>query len=75
MQELLNWVLKIIAQLIAKVKIELELEKYKNYAALMILLLKACWFKPKHRKNLDSQLDNVDYADIDIIEQPAIQEC
>ena len=75
LQELLNWVLKIITKLIAKVKIELELEKYKNYAALMILLLKACWFEPKHRKNLDSQLDNVDYADIDPIEQPATQEC
>ena len=41
----------------------------------MKLLFKACSFKVSHRKALDSELDKVDYADIDEIDKPKEDNC
>ena len=53
----------------------LALEQIEYYTRILRGLLKACAFKFPKRKLLDSQLDNVDYADIDPIELPKSNEC
>lgn len=75
LRELLNWVISILTELLSKLASMLALEQIEYYARLMKGLLKACSFKLPSRKLLDSQLDVVDYADIDPIEQPKTEEC
>lgn len=75
LRELLAWATRIIEELVAKLASLLVLEQTEYYIRLISGLLKACSFKAKHRKLLDSQLDVVDYADIDDIERPITNEC
>lgn len=72
---LLEWAKDILMEFISKMATILSLEQAEYYARLMSSLFKACSFKVSHRKALDTQLDNVDYADIDEMEQPTIKEC
>lgn len=72
---LLEWAKDILMEFIEKMAAILSLEQAQYYARLMSALFKACSFKVSHRKALDSQLDNVDYADIDEVEQPIIKDC
>lgn len=75
LRELLAWATQIIESLIAKLASLLVLEQTEYYIRLIRGLLKACSFKIKHRKLLESQLDVVDYADIDNIDRPVTQDC
>lgn len=75
LRELLNWALSILKELCEKLAGMLALEQIEYYTRILRGLLKACSFKLPKTKLLDSQLDNVDYADIDPIELPKSNEC
>lgn len=75
LRELLNWVMSILKELCEKLAGMLALEQIEYYTRILKGLLKACAFRLPKRKLLDSQLDNVDYADIDPIEVPKSDEC
>lgn len=75
LREMLSWATEIIENLVSKISTILIMEQTDYYTRLIRGLLKACSFKVPKRKILSSQLDNVDYADIDDIEQPISQEC
>ena len=75
LQELLNWCLRILGELLEILKDELIKESLEYYARLIKLLFKACWFKASHRAPLDTKLDHVDYADIDEIDRPQESNC
>lgn len=75
LQELINWVMKFLGELISILADEIIREQLEYYSKLMKLLWKACAFKASHRANLDSELDHVDYADIDEIEKPLEDKC
>lgn len=75
LRELLNWAMSILKELCEKLAGMLALEQIEYYTRILKGLLKACSFKFPKRKLLDSQLDNVDYADIDPIELPKTNEC
>lgn len=72
---LLDWAKNILLEFVEKLATMLALEQVEYYTRLMSALFKACSFKLPHRKVLESQLDNVDYADIDEIEQPIVKNC
>lgn len=75
LRELLNWALSILTDLLEKLSSMLIMEQIEYYTRLMKGLLEACKFKLPSRKLLDTQLDNVDYADIDEIDKPITSEC
>lgn len=75
LRELLNWALSILTDLLEKLSSMLVMEQIEYYTRLMKGLLEACKIKFPSRKALDSQLDNVDYADIDEIDKPITSEC
>ena len=75
LQKLLDWVLKILLEINLKAAELIVKEQLEYYSRLMKLLFKACSFKSFKRANLDSELDNVDYADIDEIEKPKESNC
>jgi hypothetical protein len=50
-------------------------EQLEYYRRLINALLKACSFSGSGRKPLQSELDNVDYADIDEIERSLEANC
>ena len=75
LRELLNWALSILKELCEKLAGMLALEQIEYYTRILRGLLKACSFKLPKTKLLDSQLDDVDYADIDPIELPKSNEC
>lgn len=75
LQELINFVMKFLLELLSVIKDEIIKEQLEYYRKLMKLLWEACAFKASHRKNLDSELDHVDYADIDEIEKPLEDNC
>lgn len=75
LKEMLDWAMSILQELFNILRDELIKEQLEYYSKLMRLLLKACSFKAKHRKPLDSELDKVDYADIDEIEKPLETKC
>ena len=75
LRELLRWAKLIVAGLIAKLAELLITEKVEYYARLMVQLIKACSFRVQRSQPLDSTLDNVDYADIDVIDAPQTNEC
>ena len=75
LKEMLDWAMSILQELFNILRDELIKEQLEYYSKLMKLLLKACAFKINHRKPLDSELDNVDYADIDEIEKPLETNC
>lgn len=75
LQELLNWCLKILGELLEVLSDELVKESLEYYSRLIKLLFKACWFKASHRAPLETKLDHVDYADIDEIDKPQESNC
>jgi hypothetical protein len=75
LQQLLDWCLKILAELNLKAVELLVKEQLEYYSRLMKLLFKACSFKSSRRAALDSELDKVDYADIDEIDKPKESNC
>lgn len=75
LQELMNWAMDILQDLVAKLSSMLVMEKLEYYTRIMTALLKACTFRMPKRKLLDTQLDYVDYADIDEIDQPKTSDC
>lgn len=75
LQELLNWAMDIVSELIEKLSSMLVLEQIDYYTRLMVGLLKACNIRLPKRDNLSSSLDYVDYADIDEIDKPITSEC
>ncbi|MBR6515740.1 MAG: hypothetical protein IKT40_02675 [Bacilli bacterium] len=73
LQEILRWALQILKDMADKLSKLLLEEQISYYTRLMKLLLKACSFK---RKLVDTELDVVDYADIDEVkDQPINNEC
>ena len=75
LNELMNWAMSILSDLIEKLSSMLVLEQLEYYTKLMKGLLQACNFRINRGTTLDSMLDNVDYADIDPIEQPITESC
>ena len=72
--QFLEWAKQLLMEMLNILKDELIKEQLEYYSRLMKLLLKACNLK-KHRRKLDSELDNVDYADIDEIDRPIETNC
>ena len=75
LQELLSWVLSILSDLKDKLASMLVLEQVEFYTRLMSSLLKACKITLPKVSPLDSMLDNVDYADIDVVDKLITNEC
>lgn len=75
LQELINWCMKILRELLDIITDALLMEQIEYYSRLMKLLFKACSFKVSHRSPLDSKLDEVNYADIDEIDKPKEANC
>lgn len=75
LQELLNWCLKILLDLNGLAVSMLVKEQLEYYSRLMKLLFKACSFKSSRRAALESELDHVDYSDIDEIDRPKESNC
>ena len=78
LRELLAWAMKILQDITSKAATLLANEQAHYYAMIMMSLLRACAsikFKNRSNKYLDTQLDDVYYADIDPIDQPKIETC
>ena len=78
LQMILDWVLQLIGELADKLRALLMEEQFRFYAELIKRLLQECKINFPlfgHRKLLDSQLDVVDYADIDEVEKPKDSNC
>ena len=75
LQKLLDWCIRILTELNLRAMELIVKEQLEYYSRLMKLLFKACSFKKSKRADLDSELDNVDYADIDEIEKPKESNC
>jgi hypothetical protein len=75
LQKLLDWCIRILTELNLRAMELIVKEQLEYYSRLMKLLFKACSFKVSHRKALDSELDKVDYADIDEIDKPKEDNC
>ncbi len=65
LKHLFNLVEEKIKELLEGVARLLLKEQIEYYTRLMNALLKACRFSRRKSKNIDTELDNVDYADID----------
>lgn len=78
LQYLIDWVLQLLQELIQKLGVALLKEQLRFYQRLLQQLLEACKLSFPlfgHRKLLDSQLDMVNYADIDEVEKPVDGNC
>lgn len=78
LQMMIDWVLQIIGELADKLRSLLLEEQFRFYAELLKRLLQECKINFPlfgHRKLLDSQLDIVDFADIDEVEKPKDSNC
>ena len=75
LRELLSWALDLLKTIAEKMASMLFLEQIEYYTRILRALLKACSFKFPKTKVLDTQLDVVNYADIDQVEESPIQEC
>ena len=75
LSELLAWVMVIVTDLLRTITDEVIKEQLEYYSRLIKLLLKACSFKASHRASLETELDHVDYADIDEIDRPLEANC
>ena len=74
-QRLLEFVMELLRDLLAAGARILMLEQIEYYMRLMDAMLKACRFTLPKNPDLVSTLDNVNYADIDINDQPITNEC
>lgn len=75
LQKLLDWCMSILNELFDSLKDLLIKEQLEYYSRLMKLLFNLCSFKASHRAALDSELDFVNYADIDEIDKPQESKC
>jgi hypothetical protein len=75
LKELIRFVMEFLEKLFNVLKDELIKEQLEYYSKLIKLLWEACAFKASHRKNLESELDHVEGADIDIVEKPLEDKC
>ena len=75
LQELLNYVMDKIKDLLEGIAKILLLEQIEFYTKLMSSMLKACSFRLPKNPNLASTIDNVDYADIDENDKLVTNEC
>ena len=75
LQQLLDWVMKLLQELFEVIADELLKEQLEYYHRLIKGMLEACWIKASHRSPLDSKLDVVNYADIDLIDKPKENNC
>ena len=75
LQQLLDWVIKLLQELFEVIADELLKEQLEYYYRLIKGMLEACWIKASHRSSLDSKLDVVNYADIDLIDKPKENNC
>ena len=75
LKELIRFVMEFLEKLFNVLKDELIKEQLEYYSKLIKLLWEACAIKASHRKNLESELDHVEGADIDIIEKPLEDNC
>lgn len=76
--EIMSFLMKKIGEILAKLAAMLSLEQLTFYKELIEKLIKACSFSFPlfgHRANLDTQIDVVQYADIDIVDTPKTDEC
>ena len=78
LQMILDWVLQLIGELISKLSVFLLEEQLRFYTELIKRLLEECKISFPlfgRRKLLDSQLDVINYADIDEVEKPKDSNC
>ena len=75
LRELLAWAMKILQDITSKVATLLANEQAHYYAMIMMSLLRFMSRINLKGKHLDTQLDDVYYADIDPIDQPKIETC
>lgn len=76
LQELLNWALEIITDLFNKIKDFIIKEQLDYYIRILRGLLEVCSINFGKRADLENKLDEVDYADIDEVEeQPQENNC
>ena len=75
LKELIRFVMEFLEKLLNVLKDELIKEQLEYYSRLIKLLWEACAFKASHRKNLESELDHVEGADIDVVEKPLEDNC
>lgn len=73
--ELWNYVKEKIGEILANLAKILAMEQIEYYTRLLSLALKACSFKLPKNPNLASNLDYVEYADIDENDKPVTNEC
>lgn len=69
-QELLTYVLKLLKPILAKVTVAISIESMTNYAKILLDIIENCpvlWFSIGNSYS-PTQLDQVDYADIDTTE-------
>ena len=77
-EQILGMVMTKIEELIAKLASMITLEQTTVYKELLMKLIQACSFNfPMFgkRANLDTELDVVQYADIDPIDEPKTDNC
>lgn len=65
LQELINWCLDILEELLSKVKDMIVSEQLEYYSRLIQKLFKACSFSSGRKSEIPTELDVVNYADID----------
>lgn len=74
LQELLNWVLELLTDLLNKIKDLIIKEQLDYYMKVLRGILRVCSFKFGKRAALENKLDEVNYADIDEIEEKPIEQ-
>lgn len=75
LKELLEFVLEQLRPIFELLSDKLLIEQATHYRQLLSLLLKECKFSKRKKSEIATELDEVDYADIDTIEQPKTSDC
>lgn len=78
LQMIMDWVMQLIGEIVDKLKSLLLEEQFRFYTDLIKKLIEECSFNFPlfgKRKLLDSQLDLVNYADIDPVDKPNDSNC
>lgn len=75
LKQILDWAIQIIMEKMTDLTAKLAAEQLKYYIELMRKLRKACAFKFPKRGELPSILDKVDYAEIDEVDKPKLNNC
>jgi hypothetical protein len=75
LKELLDFVLEQLQPIFELLADKIFMEQAMVYRELLRQMIKACGFGKGKKAELETQIDSVDYADIDPIEQPKTDEC